>query len=141
MHLFARPAARFGTLVVTAVLLSGCSSDELDVDGFAPGACTDVAPALKDLDKALRERESGDLSGKRAAAEFETAQDELLAASPEAAEPVREAMTALLADLGFLRVATDNELEDTTPQADARKALNTLAERCGGSGAPPNSSY
>ena len=140
MHLSARPAARLGTLLVTAVLLAGCSSDELDVDGFAPGACTDVAPALQDLDQALREYAGEDLSRPRAAAEFEAAQDELLAAAPEADAPVQEAMTALVTDLGFLRVATDNELEDTAPQEDARASLGALAQRCGGS-APSTSSY
>ena len=140
MHQSARPAARLGTLLVTAALLAGCSSDELDVDGFAPGACTDVAPALQDLDQALRDYAAEDLSRPRAAAEFEAAQDELLAAAPEAAAPVQEAMTALVTDLGFLRVATDNALEDTAPQEDARASLGALAQRCGGS-APSTSSY
>jgi hypothetical protein len=140
VHLSARPAARLSTLLVTAVLLAGCSSDELDVDGFAPGACTDVAPALQDLDQALRDYAGEDLSRPRAGAEFEAAQDELLAAAPGADAPVQEAMTALVTDLGFLRVATDNELEDTEPQEDARASLGTLAQRCGGS-APSTSSY
>jgi hypothetical protein len=139
VHLTARPAARLGTLLLTAVLLAGCSSDELDVDGFAPGACTDVAPALQDLDQALRDYAGEDLSGPRAGAEFEAAQDELLAAAPEADAPVQDAMTELVTNLGFLRVATDNELDDTGPQEDARAALGTLAQRCGGSA--PNSSY
>lgn len=133
MHLSARPAVRLGTLVVTAVLLAGCSSDGLDVDGFAPGACTDVAPALTDLDQALRDYASDDLSPERAGAEFETAQDALLAASPDADEPLAAAMTTLVTDLGFLRVASDNALDDVTPQKDARKALDALAARCQGS--------
>jgi hypothetical protein len=141
VHLPARPVLRLGTLALATVLLAGCSSGELDVDGFAPGACSDVAPALEDLDQALRDYESEDLSAKRAATEFETAQDALIAASPEADQPVQEAMTALVTDLGFLRVATDNELDDSSPQEDVRKALNALAEECGGSSAPANSSY
>jgi len=130
VHPSVRAALRLGTLAVAAVLLTGCSADGLDVDGFAPGACTDVAPALEDLDTALREHQSGDLSAKRAGAEFEAAQDALLEASPEAEEPVQAAMTALVTDLGFLRVATDNELDDSTPQDDVRKALDALAEQC-----------
>jgi len=133
VHLTTRPAVRLGTLVVTAVLLAGCSSAELDVDGFSPGACTDVAPALQDLDQALREYGSDDLSPQRAGAEFEAAQDELLAASPGADEQVEAAMTALVTNLGFLRVATDNALDDATPQEDARTSLDALAEQCRGS--------
>jgi len=49
-------------------------------------------------------------------------------------------MTALVTDLGFLRVATDNELDDTAPQEDTQASLGELAQRCGGSAAP-NSSY
>lgn len=133
MRLPARPALRLGTLVAAAVLVGGCSSDELDVDGFAPGACTDVAPELQELDAALRDHASGDLSGKRAAVEFEAAQDAVLAASPDAEGPVAKAMTTLVTDLGFLRVAVDNELDDNTPQEDARAALEALAEQCRGS--------
>ena len=139
MLLPARPAARLGTLLLTAVLLAGCSSDELDVDGFAPGACTDIAPALQELDQALRGYAGEDLSRPRAAAEFEAAQDELLAAAPAADAPVQEAMTELVTNLGFLRVATDNELDDDGPQQDAQASLGKRAQRCGGSA--PNSSY
>jgi hypothetical protein len=133
VHLPALPALRIGTLVVVAALLSGCSSDGLDVDGFAPGACTDVAPALEDLDEALRDFQADDLSAGRAAAEFEAAQEALQEASPDADEPVQEAMTELVTDLGFLRIATDNELDDSTPQQDVRKDLDALAVECGGS--------
>ena len=130
MHLSARPAPRLGALLVTAVLLAGCSSDELDVDGFAPGACTDVAPELQALDQALRDYAAEDLSAPRAGAEFEAAQDALLAASADAGAPVQEAMTTLVTELGFLRVATDNELDDAAPQEDARTALDALAQEC-----------
>jgi hypothetical protein len=133
VHLSARPAVRISTLVVAAALLTACSSDGLDVDGFAPGACTDVAPALEDLDQALREFQAEDLSARRAAAEFEAAQEALQEAAPDADEPVQEAMTELVTDLGFLRIATDNELDDTTPQQDVRNDLDALAEECGGS--------
>ena len=138
MHLHRRPVL---TLAVAAVLLTGCSADGLEVDGFAPGACTDVAPALVDLDTALRDYSGGDLSAPRAGAEFEAAQDELLAASESADPPVQEAMTALVTDLGFLRVATDNELDAEAPQQDVRTSLGAIAEQCGGSAAEPNSSY
>ena len=133
MHLTTRPAVRLGMLLAAAVLLTGCSSDELDVDGFEPGACADVAPALQDLDQSLREYGSDDLSAQRAAAEFEAAQDALLAASPDADELVEAAMTTLVTDLGFLRVAADNGLDDATSQEDARTALDGLATQCRGS--------
>jgi hypothetical protein len=134
-EVFVHPSARASTLVLALVtaLLAGCSSDALDVDGFAPGACTEVAPSLEELDATLRDFATEDLSAERAGDAFQEAQDALLVESEDAEEPVREAMTALVTDLGFLRVATDNELADATPQEDARKALDALAEECRGS--------
>jgi Tfp pilus assembly protein PilP len=115
--------------VVTA--LSACSSGaELDLEGFAPGACSTVAPTLQQIDAALREVDDEELSPSQAADRFRTAQDELKSSAPSAAAQVRPAITELVTRLGFYRITVDSN-GDVAAQADeVRTALEALAEDC-----------
>lgn len=129
-----RSAARGWLPALLAVVaLSGCSTDrQLDVDGFRPGACTEVATALQDVDDVLRRLEDEDLSPGAAAARFQQAQDALAPVASGAEAPVSGSLEELAARLGFFRLAVDTGSYDDRQDAAVRRALDDLAQECTG---------
>lgn len=137
MPLFAAPprsTARGWLPVLLAVAaLSGCSADrELDVDGFRPGACTEVVTTLQDVDEVLGRLEDEELSPREAAGRFERAQDALAPVTAGAGAPVSASLEELSARLGFFRVSVDTGSYDDGQDADVRRALDDLARDCRG---------
>jgi len=119
--------------VLTAAL-SACSSEALDVEGFAPGACTDVAPTLQDVDEALRQLADEDIEPRAAADRFRAAQEQLKAVA-EGGDGVAERVQELITRQGFFRLAVDTGAVDTGAgdagqQDDVQDALDALAEAC-----------
>lgn len=132
------PARSRATLTVAAVCLlvplTACSGGgELDVDGFAPGACSELAPALQDVDAALRELDGEDIAPREAGQRFRDAQATLKEAGSSAQDPVGAAVTELVTRLGFFRIAVDSNSYDGSQDAAVRTALEDLAEDCRGS--------
>ncbi len=132
----ARPrcAARLLPPVLLAVAaLSGCSADpELDVDGFRPGACTELVGTLQDVDDVLHQLEDQELSPRAAAARFQKAQDALATVTAGAGAPVSASLEELAARLGFFRLSVDTGSYDDGQDADVRRALDDLAQDCRG---------
>ncbi|MCY7365753.1 MAG: hypothetical protein LH469_10670 [Frankiaceae bacterium] len=123
------PARRAAGAAALLLVLSGCSSDALDVDGFSPGACTDIAPTLQEVDEALRQVGDEDIEPRAAADRFRDAQGALkpvVESDDDAAEPVQELITRL----GFFRIAVDTNNYSGDQDADVRTALDDLAETC-----------
>ena len=126
---WSRPVRATAGAAVLACVLTACSSDELDVDGFSAGACTDLAPTLQDVDEALREVGDENLQPGEAGDRFQAAQEVLkpvVEAGDELAEPVQELITRL----GFFRIAVDSNNYDGTQDADVRTALDALVQEC-----------
>jgi len=109
--------------------LSACSSDALDVEGFAPGACTDITATLQDVDEALRQLTDEDIEPRDAADRFRVAQEELAAAA-EGGGAVAEQVQELITRQGFFRLAVVTGAGDAAQQADVHDALDGLAEAC-----------
>ncbi len=127
----ARRAVRAAACAFVAVAaLSACSSEELDVEGFAPGTCTEVAPVLQDVDETLRQVGDEDLAPPEAGQRFQAAQEQLKAALDAAQEPVGATVTDLVTSLGFFRIAVDSNNYDGSQDADVRTALDALAQEC-----------
>ena len=122
------------TAVLLGAALTGCtgSGDELDVDGFSSGACSELAPTLQEVDEALREVADEDLEPRKAADRFKAAQEDLKAQGASAAEPVREPLTELVTSLGFFRISVDSNNYDGTQVGAAREKLDALAAACRG---------
>lgn len=117
--------------VLAAAALCGCTSaEELDVDGFAPGACTDLVPTLQDVDEALHQVEDEDLSPREAADRLKTAQDALTSVGGSADEPLSASVKELVTQLGFFRIAVDSNSYDGGQDADIRAALEGVAQDC-----------
>ena len=111
--------------------LAACSgSDGLDVDGFSPGACTELAPTLEAVDERLREVKDEDLSPKEAAAGFKAAQEELKTAGADGSQEVSSAVTDLVTSLGFFRISADSGTYDGSQVKDVRAELDAVAETC-----------
>ena len=119
------------TALVCAAL-TGCtgSSDELDVEGFSSGPCTEIAPTLQDVDEVLREVGDDDVSPREAADRFKAAQAALKPQGEAAPAPVKQAVTDLVASLGFFRISVDSNNYDGTQVGDVRAKLEALADTC-----------
>lgn len=123
------PARRAAGAAALLLALAGCSSDALDVDGFAAGACTDIAPTLQEVDEALRQVGDEDIEPRAAADRFRDAQEALkpvVESGDDVAEPVQELVTRL----GFFRIAVDSNNYSGAQDEDVRTALDDLAETC-----------
>lgn len=131
MHPAVPRSLRSAACVLVAVAaLSACSSQELDVEGFAPGACTELAPALQDVDETLRQVGDEDIAAPEAGERFQAAQAPLKAAGASAQDPVATSVTDLVTSLGFFRIAVDSNNYDGSQDADVRTAIDALAEDC-----------
>jgi hypothetical protein len=131
----ARPccARLLAPALLAVAALSGCSADrELDVDGFRPGACTEMVATLQDVDDVLRQLEDEELSPRAAASRFEQAQDALAPVTAGAEAPVSASLEEFGARLGFFRVSVDTGSYDDGQDADVRRALEDLAQDCRG---------
>lgn len=115
--------------VVLLAGLAACSSDGLDVDGFAAGACSDLAPTLQEVDEVLRQVGDGDLEPRAAADRFRDAQ-EVLKPVVESGDQVAADVQELVTRLGFFRIAVDSNNYDGEQDEDVRTALDGLAETC-----------
>ena len=127
-----RAARAASVLLVATAALSACSSEQLDVEGFMPGTCTDVAPVLQDLDQTLREVGNEDITPAEAGQRFQAAQESLKTARETAQDPVAASVTELVTQLGFFRISVDSNNYDGSQDADARTALDALAAECRG---------
>lgn len=125
-----RPVASVAVLAVVLALGACTSSDELDVDGFSPGTCTEVAPTLQDVDEALRQVGAEDLEPAEAGERFRAAQDVLKQAGTSATPPLDSSLTELVTQLGFFRISVDTNAYDGSQRDDARTALEALARQC-----------
>lgn len=123
-----RPAIR-AALLVAALGLTACSSAGLDVDGFSPGACTDLAPTLQEIDEALTGL-GDDLEPAEAGDQFREAQAALKPAAAGASPEVSSSITDLLSQLGFFRVAVDTGSYDEGRAAGVRTSVDALAQEC-----------
>lgn len=104
------------------------------MEGFAPGACTDIAATLQDIDEALRQLADEDIEPREAAERFKVAQEQLGAAA-EGEGALAQQVQELITRQGFFRLAVDTGAVDTGAgesgqQADVRDALDALAEAC-----------
>ncbi len=131
---WSRPVRAAACAAVLTAALSACSSEALDVEGFAPGACTDIAATLQDVDEALRQLADDDIEPRDAADRFRVAQEQLGAAA-EGGGAVAEQVQELITRQGFFRLAVDTGAVDTDAsdgeqQADVQDALDALAETC-----------
>lgn len=129
MSSWSRPVRAAACAAVVTAALSACSSDALDVEGFAPGACTDISATLQEVDEALRQLADEDIEPREAADRFRAAQEELKAVA-EGGDGVAEQVQELVRRQGFFRLAVDTGAVDDDQQADVRDALDTLAEDC-----------
>ena len=126
-------APRLLAALVAAAALSGCSADEgLDVDGFAPGTCTELVPTLQDVDEALRRVEDEELSPGEAAQRLEAAQQALGAARSGAEPRVATSLEALVTRLGFYRISVDTNSYGDKQARDVSTALEGVGEACRG---------
>lgn len=117
--------------VLTAATLCACTSaQELDVDGFAPGPCTDLVPTLQDVDETLRQLEDEERSPREAADLFRSAQDALTSVGGSADEPLSASLQELVTQLGFFRIAVDSNSYEGDQDAEIRAALEGVAQDC-----------
>jgi hypothetical protein len=118
----------------TACALAACSGsvEELDVDGFSPGACTGLAGTLQEVNEALGEVSGEDITPQEASARFESAQQVLKMQREQSAEPVASAVTDLVTSLGFFRIAVDSNSYDASQVDDVRTELEAVAMTCRG---------
>ena len=122
---------RLLVLAVPALLaVAGCSDDGLDVEGLSPGACTDVAPALEDVDEALREVEDEDTRPGEAAKRFADAQAVLSEAEGDAEGEVGPALVDLRRQLGLYRISVDSNEYDGSQAEPVEKALQAVLDAC-----------
>lgn len=129
----ARPFATALVLACGVAALAGCtgsSSEELDLDGFSAGACTELTSPLRDVDQALRDVDDDELDPQEAGMRFKSAQDELQPIGRSAEDPVASSVTALVTQLGLFRIAVDTGTYDGSQVADVRTALTALARDC-----------
>lgn len=129
MSSWSRPVRAAACLAMLTAALSACSSDALDVEGFIPGACTDITATLQDVDEALRQLTDEDIEPRDAADRFRVAQEELAAAA-EGGGAVAEQVQELITRQGFFRLAVVTGAGDAAQQADVHDALDGLAEAC-----------
>lgn len=129
--------ARVRTLRAAAALLAACtlaactgSGDELDVEGFAEGTCSDLKEPLQDVDEALRQVADEDLAPKDAAARFAELQKTLKAQAEQAEGEVGPAVTELVTSLGFFRISVDTNGYDGSQDEAVRTELEAVAETC-----------
>lgn len=133
-----RPARRVAGLaaaVSAVVLLGGCtgsSADEVDLEGLEAGPCSNLVGTLEEVEAGLREVANEDIAPKEAAERFETVQEELGPAAASADVAVRPAVTELITQLGFFRVAVDSNNYDSSRGDEVRTALTALAKDCRG---------
>lgn len=131
--------ARVRTLRATAVLAAACvlaactgSGDELDVEGFAEGACTQIADTAQEVDEVLRQVVDEQIEPDEAGDRLRQAQEELKPAREDAEQPVSTAITELLTRMGFFRISVDSNSYDGSQVQDVRTALEDLAQECRG---------
>lgn len=126
------PAPLRRPLLALAVLatLTACSSDELDVDGFAPGACTEAAPTLQDVDETLRLVADEQIEPQEAGERLRAAQASLKGLTEGADEPVATGLTEVVTRAGFFRIAVDSNNYDGSQVAEVRGPLDDLVEQC-----------
>lgn len=124
-----RPARVVAGAALLAVVAAGCSSDSLDVEGFAAGACTDIAPTLQDVDEALRQVGDEDIEPRAAGDRFEAAREVLQPVADSGDEPA-EPVQALITQLGFFRIGVDSNNYDGTQDDAVRTALDGVVEAC-----------
>ena len=125
-----RAAATVLTVAAAVTACSGSGGEELDVEGFAPGACTEIAPTLQDVDESLREVEDEAIEPGEAADRFKAAQATLKEQGARAPEQVKQSVTDLVTSLGFFRIAVDSNNSDGSQVDDARSELEAVAEVC-----------
>ena len=125
-----RAAATVLTVAAGLPACSGSGAEELDIEGFAPGACTEIAPTLEDVDETLREVQDEAIEPREAADRFKAAQATLKEQGARAPEQVKQSVTELVTSLGFFRIAVDSNNYDGSQVDDARSQLEALAEAC-----------
>lgn len=125
---------RAAAVLAAACTLAACtgSGDELDVEGFAEGACSEVAGTAQEVDEVLRQVADEDLAPEEAGDRLKAAQDELKAARDDAEQPVSRALTELVTRIGFFRIAVDSNSYDGSQVEPVRTALDDLAQECRG---------
>lgn len=120
-------------LLAGTLALSACSSaEELDVDGFAPGACQDMTSTLLDVDETLRGLADEDLEAAQAGDRFQAAQERLKPFRDSADAAISTSVSELVTRMGFFRVSLDTGTYDDAQDADVRTALDALAQDCRG---------
>lgn len=126
----ALPRTRSAVCAVALLgVLTACSSDELDVDGFAAGDCTEVAPALQQVDEALRSLEDEELDPREATVRIRGIQDQLkpvVEAGGDVAEPVQD----LVQSLGFFRISVDTNNLDEDLSTNVRESVDGVVASC-----------
>lgn len=127
----APPWAVTAGVVCLLAVTSGCSGAErVDVEGFAPGACTDAASTVQDIDETLIGIDEEDLTPEEAGEQLKAAQDVLKPIRDAAEAPRGQTITDLITSLGFFRISVDSNSYDSSKVGDARVALDNLVEQC-----------
>jgi hypothetical protein len=116
-------------LALSAVLLTGCTDDGLDVGGLPDGACSDVSPALVDVDRVLRELGEDEVEPREAASAFADAQ-EVVEPAESTGGAVGEALVELRRQLGLFRISVDSNEYDGSQDEDVRGALDAVLSAC-----------
>ena len=116
--------------LLAAGALAACSSAEMDVEGFAEGACTEVAGTLQDVDQTLRQVADEDITPDEAASRFEAAQERLRSAGGSPGGEVEEATSELADQLSSFRASVDTGSFDDEMAADVGTALQNVAQEC-----------
>ena len=125
-------ATRAAALALAGVVALGACSDgaELDLEGLAPGTCTDLAPTLMDIDETLRQVANEQITAQEAEQRLEAAQDAVKATGEAAQDRVGASVTELVTRIGFYRIAVDSNNYDGSQDAAVQEALSTLAADC-----------
>lgn len=118
------------SVLLAAGALTACSSAEMDVEGFAEGACTEVAGTLQDVDETLRQVADEDITPDEAASRFEAAQESVRSAGSSAGGEVEQATSELANQLGSFRESVDAGSFDEQMSADVGTALQNVAQEC-----------
>lgn len=117
-------------LLAVALLTAGCSDQELDVEGLAPGPCSTLGPVLQDVDGALREVEDDDLEPGEAGRRFAQAQAALQEQEGEASDDVAPALVELRRQLGLYRISVDSNEYDGSQAEPVAAAVEDVLTAC-----------
>ena len=125
---------RAAAALAAACALAACtgSGDELDVEGFAEGACSELTGTAQEVDEVLREVSDEDIEPDEAGDRLRKAQEELKPVREDAEQPVSRAITELITRMGFFRISVDSNSYDGSQVQDVRTALDDLAQECRG---------